>query len=385
MSDAPPLPSSPPAPPEPEPEPTPDKERKYVKFKYWDKALAVFFREMGLVQTMRGFENDMLVFNHEWEEQRVPMAMANFVRNIVAMDPSGKNESEDDEARQREIEERKLEYVKLDYGRKPQSVTSVNKSISQFLARKRARNDASNRSEFLYTLDEIRSSLSSSQPALNSADIVSCARTDMKPIDREKQMKYDIAKNEDGPLKRTVKGRDVSVQEGEKDKGKDKDSRVEEPEKKGSSSRGPNDISTAERHPGLDERLVNIEKHLAVRYVPSPPRLLLDRLKFLEDHITKLEKEYPPWAALHFNQPNRGWPPPPRSTPIIVPPQMRSPTTTAPTRDAGPVPTPLPTANTGEGGGPKMRHSSSSLHRAVLERLEVHQALNDLAGPSDTT
>ena len=40
--------------------------------------------------------------------------------------------------------------------------------------------------------------------------------------------------------------------------------------------------------------------------VPSPPRFLLDRLKFLENHIIRLEKEYPPWAALHFNQPNRG-------------------------------------------------------------------------------
>ena len=32
----------------------------------------------------------------------------------------------------------------------------------------------------------------------------------------------------------------------------------------------------------------------------------MDRLKFLEDHIVQLEKEYPPWAALHFNQPRRG-------------------------------------------------------------------------------
>ncbi len=40
--------------------------------------------------------------------------------------------------------------------------------------------------------------------------------------------------------------------------------------------------------------------------VPSPPRSLLDRLKFLEDHLVHLEREYPPWAALHFNQPRRG-------------------------------------------------------------------------------
>lgn len=40
--------------------------------------------------------------------------------------------------------------------------------------------------------------------------------------------------------------------------------------------------------------------------VPAPPRTLLARLQFLEDHIIQLEKEYPPWAALHFNQPHRG-------------------------------------------------------------------------------
>ena len=42
--------------------------------------------------------------------------------------------------------------------------------------------------------------------------------------------------------------------------------------------------------------------HLA----PSPPVSLLDRLKYVEDHIIQLEIDYPPWAALHFNQPHRG-------------------------------------------------------------------------------
>src|SRR5882757_1704441 len=40
--------------------------------------------------------------------------------------------------------------------------------------------------------------------------------------------------------------------------------------------------------------------------VPAPPRTLMSRLRLLEDHIMKLEMDYPPWAALHFNQPNRG-------------------------------------------------------------------------------
>jgi hypothetical protein len=40
--------------------------------------------------------------------------------------------------------------------------------------------------------------------------------------------------------------------------------------------------------------------------VPLPPASLLHRIKFIEDHIIQLEREYPPWAALHFNQPRRG-------------------------------------------------------------------------------
>ena len=34
-------------------------------------------------------------------------------------------------------------------------------------------------------------------------ELASCARVDVKPIDRDKQIKYDIAKNEAGPLTRT--------------------------------------------------------------------------------------------------------------------------------------------------------------------------------------
>jgi hypothetical protein len=139
----------------------------------------------------------------------------------------------------------------------------------------------------------------------------SCARTDAKSLDRDVQMKYDVAKNEEGPLRRTIRVGATS-QAVSNSEGKQRRTTITE----GSLSR--------ERHPGLDERLVNIEKHLAVRYgkpyshslssqhvtnlgiVPSPPQSLLDRLKFLEDHIIRLEKDYPPWAALHFNQPLRG-------------------------------------------------------------------------------
>lgn len=82
----------------------------------------------------------------------------------------------------------------------------------------------------------------------------SCARTDAKPLDRDVQMKYDIAKNEEGPLRRTVKA-GSSFQ----DIGNSKNS-------KGKQKKSSHDELSREQHPGLDERLVNMETHLAVRY-----------------------------------------------------------------------------------------------------------------------
>ena len=121
-------------------------------------------------------------------------------------------------------------------------------------------------------------------------------------------MKFDIAKNEEGPLRRTLKV------EMKNENNRPADKAIE-----------GNHSVTASQHPGLDERLKILETHLAMRYgkiclsradmidlmvyirkVPSPPASLLHRIKFVEDHIIQLEREYPPWAALHFNQPRRG-------------------------------------------------------------------------------
>ena len=86
----------------------------------------------------------------------------------------------------------------------------------------------------------------------------SCARTDAKTQNRDIQMKYDIAKNEDGPLRKTVKRDHETVKEEDASISKEKTS---------------NEV-TADRHPGLDERLRNIETHVAVRYGKEPPYLL---------------------------------------------------------------------------------------------------------------
>lgn len=201
----------------------------------------------------------------------------------------------------------------------------------------------------------------------------SCARVDAKPIDREKQIKYDIAKNEDGPLTRAAAKSSplkdssvcpeasvgIAVSENlssdfcveapvleercrkkrrlDEESVKSTDASIPLKGKRKAGERptsalvhSPSDQASDEPHQAkcmvdVDERLLNIEEHLAVRYggsflaiflqerevltiisVPSVPKTLLARLKNLEDHIIRLEKEYPPWAALHFNQPNRG-------------------------------------------------------------------------------
>ncbi|KAK0438334.1 uncharacterized protein EV420DRAFT_1736269 [Desarmillaria tabescens] len=262
----------------------------------WDSALKIFFQEAGLTQALRGFELDMLVLNPAWERETVPGALERLIENIKHLPES-------------EPDDRKAAYT----GDLPPP-SRVTKSISQYLSRNRARNDASNQAEFLRPASE-----------------ASCARTDAKTLDRDTQMKYDIAKNDDGPLRRTMK----------KEKGKQK---------------------ADEESPAVFERIANVESHLAVHYVPSPPASLLARIRFLEEHIIRLEKEYPPWAALHFNQPRRNWPPPPPSTPIIVPHHLR-------THEQGASTTPQ------AAGGPK---GKSSLTRAVMERLEVEKAMKDL-------
>ena len=113
----------------------------------------------------------------------------------------------------------------------------INKSISLFLAKNQARNDASNRAEFLHSLAERRKrkraveDVDGDSTSIESNDAMdtdirpkTCARVDAKAIDRDAQMKYVIAKD-----------------------------KVDEEV-----------LSTP--YPGLVERLKNIEDHIAVRF-----------------------------------------------------------------------------------------------------------------------
>ena len=89
-----------------------------------------------------------------------------------------------------------------------------------------------------------------------------CARVDAKFIDRDAQMKYDIAKDDCGPLSRSAKAG--------LEKGKMKSSPLEaegtETKTKTTIKQEIDEEVPSTRYPGLDERLKNIEDHIAVRF-----------------------------------------------------------------------------------------------------------------------
>ncbi|KAN0111985.1 hypothetical protein V8E52_007902 [Russula decolorans] len=293
--------------------------------RHWDAALKTFFIAVGLSQCLAGLEVDIL-------KKVVPEAIRD-LQSSTSRQLSVQVNSTDPP--KRPLEDRMLDYVRVERG------------------------------------SEVR--LPSAGES-NEVESASCARTDARMVDRDVMMKFDIAKNEEGPLRRTLKV------EMKNENNRSADKTVE----------GDHSV-TAGRHPGLDERLKILETHLAMRYVPPPPASLIHRIKFVEDHIIQLERKYPPWAALHFNQPRRGWPPPRRPTPVIAPSHL----TANPVVDPSPASSsaaaessisPVPTTYSGKAVAEirtKGRASRSSLHRAVLEKLEVQRAIEDLKGESE--
>jgi hypothetical protein len=283
------------------------------------------------------------------------------VRHIL---PSNSIILQDEKIRDtRELEERKVDYVQdaihavspttvsiyCRYFFGPRSQTNaftamfqLNRSISHMLAMNRARNNTSNTLEFLRPAKRRRvgGDLVSTDidGAPDGGDVTmpvpTSARTDPIKVDRDVQMKYDVAtvSHGEGLLKRTVHvasaGPTLAAPHdhpGTRDDGQGAGGiRVAKGPKR--ITLDPN-ISTLERHPSLEERFRNIEDHLAIRYgvflsrfaldfslslnstsvvlVPGPPEDIRLRLKSIEEHIIRLEREYPPWAAFHFNQPRR--------------------------------------------------------------------------------
>jgi hypothetical protein len=68
-----PSPSASPSPSLPDPE----------TYKHWDLVIRAFFIKTGLTQTLKGFEDDMLVFNPEWERLKIPSALEEMIKGLA--------------------------------------------------------------------------------------------------------------------------------------------------------------------------------------------------------------------------------------------------------------------------------------------------------------
>ena len=67
------APSPSPSPPLPDPE----------TYKHWDLVIRAFFIKTGLTQTLKGFEDDMLVLNPEWEKLKIPLALEEMIKGLT--------------------------------------------------------------------------------------------------------------------------------------------------------------------------------------------------------------------------------------------------------------------------------------------------------------
>ncbi|EKM54677.1 uncharacterized protein PHACADRAFT_185569 [Phanerochaete carnosa HHB-10118-sp] len=219
----------------------------------WDIIMKQFLQSAGLTQALRGFESDMLVMSSEWEQEKVPAALS-----VLHEDLNNLHNTEAEDGSQpfslpeASLDERKLEHASFRKDIEPRTPSRITRDISRFLAQNRARNDLSNRNEFLLSLAEKKRKVrESNSDAETIGPEPSCARTDARTQNRDVQMKYDIVKNEDGPLRKTLKREQES---------KPLEPKSDTPEAKTDST------PTAERYPALSERLHNIETHVAVRY-----------------------------------------------------------------------------------------------------------------------
>ncbi|KAI8372248.1 hypothetical protein EDC96DRAFT_500443 [Choanephora cucurbitarum] len=271
--------------------------------KPWNEKLSSFFKEIGLVETGECLESELVVLSRE-QLERLPAALESLVERLLEslehhieakeqlidqpdathadlLVQKRKRPRTEDQEKQFKEEEEKERTKRLNGEQVQIRATSgeVKQRITTFIQAKRNELDESNRTEFLSRHDL-------------TTDDVTCARTDAREINRNIQMKFDVVNNEDGPLARSLQ---VHHQ-------------------KQTSSTDPN-------IPDMSERLQNLQDHLNVKIdtTAKPPFTVHERIKILENTLMEIERQYPKWAAVHLNQPNRAFPPPPPVTYITRP------------------------------------------------------------------
>jgi hypothetical protein len=155
--------------------------------------------------------------------------------------------------------------------------------INSYIQKKKFENNESNKKEFI---DQVKYKKEE------------CSRTCPMKINRNQQLKLNIIKNEVGPLDRSVADSNNNNNNNKNNSSSNNHNNNGDKEKDRSKRRKINDNDN-----GLNERINNIKEHLNI-VTPLPPKLY-ERVKVLEDKIIKIEHDYPTWASVHFNQPNK--------------------------------------------------------------------------------
>jgi hypothetical protein len=319
----------------------------------WDRELSNFFKNIGLIETGECLESELVVLSRSQLEKLpgeletlVEKLLISLERHVDAKEEiigkpdkthdnlivSKRKRSDND---QEEEEEEEKERIKRFDGEQIQiraTTEEVDQRINTFIQAKQSELDESNRTEFLSRHDP-------------KADDVTCARTDAREINRNIQMKFDIVNNEDGPLARSLLAFN--------DKSKS------------------NETTETAVAADTTERLNNIEEHLNIKLdgTAKPPFSVFERIKILENTLMEIERQHPTWAAVHFNQPNRNFPPPPPVTYITRPTTETEPKEIEKEEEATYISTQITTAVPQQRMLRAHGRANSSLTRAVIDQL----------------
>jgi hypothetical protein len=253
--------------------------------------LKAFFDSIGFTETARAFETELIVLS-DANRAKIPQYTLQLINNLLCIleqdkssmplsenNVDGKGEDTTNGSKRKRSDEEEQDAMEQRFKRiSPEQVQiratdgELRKRIDNFIQAKKSEVDASNRKEFLRRKE-------------SGDNEVTCARTDAREIDRNIQMKFDVVNNEDGSLARSLV----------------------------TSANHVNLASTVHKVSGADERLQNLEQHLNILYKNNSRDSfsLFERIKIIEDTIVQIENQNPLWAAVHFNQPNRAFPPPP--------------------------------------------------------------------------
>ncbi|GAO50609.1 hypothetical protein SAICODRAFT_31117 [Saitoella complicata NRRL Y-17804] len=226
----------------------------------WFKALITFCEELGLQETLAGLELDLTLFSPA-QEELVAGKVLDLSEQLMLSNTEGSGHA---------LEALEEEAVN--------AVAKAKKDMKALIREKRERIDESNQNEYLRKRKAVADPTNEDESA---------ARTSAIQIDRSIQMQYDLIRYASGPLERsTFIGSGTTIRHDAK------------------AAILPQ-TPKAYLESAHNERITNIEQHLNITYAPRPPATLEGRIGAVEKHILRLERDHPPWAALHFRQPGR--------------------------------------------------------------------------------